>query len=189
MNINRNNRNSKIIYRRSESDIIKIIINYDLNNDFYNINNKSCINYFCVKKLRMILISIIISIIICIIIFIISYKSKKENKNLKYLKEVKNDIKDIDGYYIPMDRLLEPIYLICSVKNCKKCFGNSYNNVCMTCLNSSYLPIKDENNKIISCEYNPQNEDNNTNNIHNTNENIPETELSQKCEPGFFLFL
>ena len=180
MNINRINEISRNTYRSSDLDINKIIKNHDLNNDFYNVNNKSCIKYFCVKKLRVILISFIISIIIGTIIFIILYKIKKESK---YLKIIKNDLIDRDGYYIPLDKLSDPVYLTCSVKNCKKCFGNSYNNTCISCLNSSYIPIKDENNKIISCEYNQQNDDN----INNTNEYIPETELSFKCEPGFFL--
>ena len=67
MNINRINEISRNTYRSSDLDINKIIKNHDLNNDFYNVNNKSCIKYFCVKKLRVILISFIISIIIGII--------------------------------------------------------------------------------------------------------------------------
>ena len=168
MNVNSRNRISKNIYRRTESDINKIIINHDLNNDFYNINNKSYINYFCINKLRMIFIYFIISMLAGILIFIILYKLK-ENKELKTFKEIKKNIIERDGYYIPMDSISEPICLTCSVKNCKKCFGNSYNNTCISCLNSSYIPIKDENNKIISCEY-----------------NLTQS-LVNLCKPGFFL--
>ena len=138
-------------------EIDRIIIKHDIqNNNFYNINNKSFINYFCVRKIKgIILILLVASVIVGIIVFGVFYFIKVNKKSTAILlKQNITNVNDKDGYYIPKDITLNTIYKKCSVDNCKKCYGNSNNDICISC-NKSYDPILDENNKIISCKYNP----------------------------------
>ena len=143
--------------------IERVFVNHDIiNNNFYNINNKSFINYFCVRKIKgIILILLVASVIVGIIVFGVFYFIKVNKKSTAILlKQNITNINDKDGYYIPKDITLNTIYKKCSGDNCKKCYGNSNNDICISC-NKSYEPIYDENNKIISCKYNPQKEDKN----------------------------
>ena len=145
--------------RKKRHDINRIIIRHGLNSDFYKTHNKNCINYFCFNKLREIILALfIILIILIIIIFFFCCRKKKEkfNKEFQSAKLIKNETVYKVGYFIPIDNVLS--YKKCSVENCKKCYGNSYNDTCISCLNSSYDPIIDENSKIISCKFNPQKE-------------------------------
>ncbi len=68
-----------------------------------------------------------------------------------------NNIDNINGFYVPKDNIVS--YRKCSVEHCKKCYDNSCNDTCISCLNSFYLPIIDDDNKIISCKYNQQQEE------------------------------
>ena len=134
-------------------DINKIIVESSLNN---NINNKNSRIFLYIKKLRYItFISIVVSIIFGAIIFSVIYFTKKNNIKMISFKPIKNNTDNIDGYYIPKDKLSNTIYKKCSIENCKKCFGNSYNDTCISCLNF-YNPIMNEENKIIECKYNNQ---------------------------------
>ena len=130
-------------------DLNQIIVNNELHNNPNSINYKI---FFCIRKIRdIILISIIISIILSLIIFFKEYYSKKENKAIIFKQNI-NNTDELEGYYIPKDRLSNPIYKICSIDKCKKCYGNSLNDTCISCFDS-YKPIIDENNKIVSCQY------------------------------------
>ena len=121
-------------------DIKQIIIKYNLNENIDNNQNY----FFFIKKLRrIILLSIILSIIISLIFFLIFNYRKRNNRKLISLKRNVNNTDDIDGYYIPKDISLNPYYKKCSVVNCKKCYGNSYNDICLSCLNF-YIPLKNE---------------------------------------------
>ena len=135
----RNFKNSKRI------DINKIMVKYN-NTDDYNHNK-----YFTLKKVKdIILFLIIIILLVGLILFLILFfTDKKTKKSFSFTQN--NNYTNLDGYYIPKDRLLNPYYIKCSIENCKKCYGTTYNNTCISCLNS-YKPILDENNKIISCE-------------------------------------
>ena len=137
--------------KNDKPDINKIIIRYNLNND---LNNNKFINFRCFRKIKDIfLFLILILIILGLIKFFTLYHSTKNNKiNISFKQYANNTNKD--GYYIPKDKLLNPVYKKCSIENCKKCYGNSYKDTCMSCF-SSYYPIIDKNNKIISCEYIP----------------------------------
>ena len=95
-----------------------------------------------------------------LIIYIANYNYEKNNKKSISFKHIVNNTDDKDGYYIPKDSLLNPYYKKCSVENCKRCYGNSYNDTCISCLNY-YDPIMNKNNKIISCKYNPQKDEEN----------------------------
>ena len=146
---NRNQTLSRLKINQS-TDINRIILRHELDNTSNNINNYQ--NFFCIRKVRdIILISIIISIILSLIIFLIEYYSKENNKAIIF-KQNLNNTNELDGYYIPKDRLSNPIYKICSIDKCKKCYGNSLNDTCISCFDS-YKPIIDENNKIVSCQY------------------------------------
>ena len=136
--------------RKKRHDINRIIIRHGLNSDFYKTHNKNCINYFCFNKLREIILALfIILIILIIIIFFFFCRKKKEkfNKEFQSAKLIKNETVYKVGYFIPIDNVLS--YKKCSVENCKKCYGNSFNDTCISCINSSYDPIIDENSKII----------------------------------------
>ena len=85
---------------------------------------------------------------------------------------------NIDGYYIPKDNLSNPYYKKCSVENCKKCYGHSYKDICISCL-KSFIPIMNENHKIILCQYNSTKEE-------NTIEMIT-TNIISSCQPGYYL--
>ena len=156
MRINRNETLRILNKNKKGSEINKLIVKYNLDNDLYNANKKQFINFLCFIRIKnIILLSMIISIIIGLIIFFISYHSYKNNKiNISFKQYINNT--NIDGYYIPKDKVSEPIYKKCPIENCKRCYGNSYNDTCTSCINP-YNPIIDENNKIISCEYNPTN--------------------------------
>ena len=146
---NRNQTLSRLKINQS-TDINRIILRHELDNTSNNINNYQ--NFFCIRKIRdIILISIIISIILSLIIFFKEYYSKKENKAIIFKQNI-NNTDELEGYYIPKDRLSNPIYKICSIDKCKKCYGNSLNDTCISCFDS-YKPIIDENNKIVSCQY------------------------------------
>jgi len=154
MRINRNETSRILNKNNKKSDINKLIVKYNLNNDLYNTNYKKCINFLCFKRIKnIILLLLILTFIICLIIFFILYHSDKNNKvNISLYQYINNT--NIDGYYIPKDKLLD--IKKCSIENCKGCYGNSYNDTCTSCF-SSYNPKFDENNKIITCEYIPPN--------------------------------
>ena len=163
-------------------DINKIIVEKNLNNNIYHINNNKSNKFFYIGKIRnIILFSITTSIIIGAILFYIYYILEINNKTLKSYKHIKNNTIDIDGYYIPKDKLSNPYYKKCSVESCKKCYGNSYNDICLSCI-KSYAPIMNEENKIIYCKYNPKKEfdtyiTSNESNIINIPDNIIEEEF------------
>ena len=139
-------------------NISKIIINDDLNNNLYIRSNNNFNILLFIRNIRKIILSLIItSTVVTALITIIPYFSERKKKSVISFNQNLNNTDDIDGYYIPKDRLLNPSYKKCSIDNCKKCYGNSYNDTCISCFNS-YNPIMDENNIIISCEYNPKNE-------------------------------
>ena len=54
------------------------------------------------------------------------------------------------GYYLPEDDISRKKCKICSIENCKKCYGNLDSDICESCL-SSFFPLY-ENNKIKKCE-------------------------------------
>ena len=138
--------------------INKIIVEKNLNNNIYHINNNKSNKFFYIGKIRnIILFSITTSIIIGAILFYAYYVLEINNKTLKSYKHIKNNTIDIDGYYIPKDKLSNPYYKKCSVESCKKCYGNSYNDTCIACFNS-YDPLLNENSQIVTCKYNPQKE-------------------------------
>ena len=146
---NRNQTLSRLKINQS-TDINRIILRHELDNTSNNINYYQ--NFFCIRKVRdIILISIILSIILSLIIFLIEYYSKENNKAIIF-KQNLNNTNELDGYYIPKDRISNPIYKICSIDKCKKCYGNSLNDTCISCFDS-YKPIIDENNKTVSCQY------------------------------------
>ena len=111
-----------------------------------------------------------------IIIFIVN-KSKPKSKVFKMsFKQAINNT-NLKGYYLPKDNLTSTIFIKCSVDNCKSCYGNTYNNTCISCFDS-YIPLRNENNEIISCVYNPKNEESdnitlNESYIPNYSNNIP----------------
>ena len=63
----RNNRLNKIdtlshLKINKSLETSRIIVNYNIeNNNFYNMNNKSFINYFCVKKIRDIILFVLVA--------------------------------------------------------------------------------------------------------------------------------
>ena len=118
--------------------------------------NKNKANIFFIRKIRdIVLISILISIIVGIVIFSVVFFKEKNKKILISFNQSLNNTEKLDGYYIPKDRLSNPFYKKCSVENCKNCYGNSYNDTCIACLNS-FEPLLNENSQIVSCKYNPQ---------------------------------
>ena len=142
-------------------DINTIIVKYGLNRNIYNINNTKTNLFLYIRKIRnIILSSMLISVIAGAILFFINFISDNNSKSKISFKRIQNNNDNIDGYYIPKDKLSNPIYKKCSVENCKKCYGNSYNDICISCLNS-YISIMNEENKIIKCEYNPLKEQDN----------------------------
>ena len=152
MRINRNETLRNLNEKDKKADIYKLIVKYNLNNDLYNTSNKKFINFLCLIRIKnIILISMIISIIIGLIIFFILFHSDKNNKMKISFKQYINNT-NIDGYYIPKGNILEPKFKKCSIEYCKRCYGNLYNDTCTSCLDS-YVPILDEHNKIISCQY------------------------------------
>ena len=142
------------IETNKNTDIEKIIVKHNDKYNYIHLNNNSSI-FFWIKTLKYIIsFSLIISIIFAITIIIVNNKKEKDKKILILLKNNMSNTEEIEGYYIPKDRLSNPIRKKCSVENCKKCYGNSYNDTCILCLNN-YNPIKDEKNKkIIFCEDN-----------------------------------
>ena len=171
-------------------------INIDINKSKHKFNNKynaykSHIfkNFFCFKKIKIIILLLIsLLTIFGIVIFLILYFSnKKEKKTVK----VQQDISQInlDGKYIPKDRLNFQDIKNCSIKNCKKCYGNSYNDTCISCF-ASFTPIRNKNNKIISCEYNPDKTDNKTildenSDESNLNDDISTTDFDKKVDTTY----
>ena len=160
-------------------NISQIIIKHDLYNNL-NIRNNNNFNIISfISKIRtIILLLIITSIIVGVITIFIKYFSPPKNKSFISYKQNLNNTDNIDGYYIPKDRLINPSYKKCSVNNCKKCYGNSDNDTCISCLNS-YNPLKDENNIIINCIYSPQNEEVNNNTLKESDK-INFTELNNE---------
>ena len=138
------------------------------------------------KTKKIILTLVIILIIVGIIILLFLKESKKKVKPFKvsFIQSINNT--NIKGYYLPKDNLTNSIFIKCSVDNCKKCYGNSYNNTCISCLDK-YIPIRNENNEIISCIYKPKNDgsDNatlNQSNILNYSNNISENKIESTSE-------
>ena len=174
-----NNKNEDKLFFKKNSSLNKIIINHDINNNLYNIKNR--INIFCILKIRKkILLILVLSIIIGLIIFLILYYKKINKKTIISFNPYLNKADDKEGFYVPKDNLL--IYKRCSIENCKNCYGNTYNNTCISC-KKSYDSIKDENNKIISCKYNPQKEE------EQKQTTILEEQTSNliNCDPGYYL--
>ena len=148
-NVNSNQTLNQLKINQS-MDLNEIIVKREFQNNFNNNINYKIFSF--IKRIRdVILIFVILSIISALIIFVIGYFSKNE-KNAMIFKQNIINTKEIDGYYIPKDRLSNPIYKICSIDKCKKCYGNSINDTCISCFDS-YKPIIDENNKIVSCQY------------------------------------
>ena len=157
-NNNDKNETLKIYNSNINLELSKIILKHENKNNLYNAHNKSFINYFCIRKIRKIVLGMLIILIICgIIIFTILYFKKRNDTTSISFKQSMNNTDNINGFYVPKDNILS--YRKCSVEYCKKCYGNSYNDTCISCLNSSYEPIIDENNKIISCKYYQQQEE------------------------------
>ena len=153
--INRNDTLNKLKTLKN-NDISQIIVKDDCNNNFYIRSNNNFNILFFIRNTRKIILSIIItSIIVIASITIIQHFSETKKKSVISFNQNLNNTDNIDGYYIPKDRLLNPSYKKCSIDNCKKCYGNSYNDTCISCFNS-YNPIRDKNNIIISCVYNPK---------------------------------
>ena len=151
------NESLKHLKTNKNIDINKIIIKHEFNDSLNRTNTK----YNFLKRIRtIILFSTISSIVVGLIIFFIAIFSQSINKKPVSFKRIKNNTDNIDGYYIPKDSLFNPYYKKCSVDNCKKCYGNSNNDTCILCLNA-YNPLLNENNKIISCKYNPKKESTN----------------------------
>ena len=130
-------------------DIKEIIKNHNLYESSDN-NNISLI-FLCFRKIKsIILFLLLLSIIIDLIIFFILYNSKS-NKKVSESFKLNKKILNKDGFYIPKDISSDLLYKKCSVENCKKCYGNSYYDICTSCFDS-YNPIFDKNNKsILSC--------------------------------------
>ena len=175
------------IFRRKKStNINRVIDKYNLNDNFYNSHINIC-NYFCMKKTKKIILTlVIILIIVGIIILLFLKKSKKKVKPFKMSFKQSVNYTNINGYYLPKDNLTNSVFIKCSVDNCKKCYGNSYNNTCISCFDS-YSPIRNENNEIISCIYKPKNDgsDNatlNQSNILNYSNNISENKIESTSE-------
>ena len=109
-------------------DISQIIVNHGLKNNL-NIRNNNFSSILFIKKIRTIILSLIItSIVISASIIVINYFSETKKKSvISFNQNLNNNTDNIDGYYIPKDRLLNPSYKKCSIDNCKKCYGNSFN--------------------------------------------------------------
>ena len=138
------NETSRHFKNHKKINIKKIIQRYRLD------NNYSETSYFNKIK-NIILFSLLISAIIGLIIFFIINNPKSYKKVFQLSKLDTNNLNK-DGYYIPKDISSEIIYKKCSIENCKKCYGNSYYDICTSCSNS-YYPIYDiKNETIISCE-------------------------------------
>ena len=161
-------------------DISKIIVNHGLNNNLSIRNNNNISLILFIKKIRTIILSLIItSIVISASIIVINYLSETKKKSvISFNQNLNNNTDNIDGYFIPKDRLLNPSFKKCSIDNCKRCYGNSYKDTCISCFNS-YNPIRDENNTIISCVYNPPKEEV-SNKILNESDKINITELNNE---------
>ena len=162
---------------------INIIVNDDLNNNLYIRSNNNFNILLFIRNTRKIILSLIItSIIVTALITIILYVSETKKKSIiSFNHNLNLDNNDnIDGYYIPKDRLLNPSYKKCSIDNCKKCYGNSSKDTCISCFNS-YDPIRDKNNIIISCVYNPKNEEVNNNTLQES-DTIDFSELNNESK-------
>ena len=186
MKLNRIDRieTSNILKTQESKDISKIIIKQSLNNNLYNISvKKSGIFYYISKLKNIILFSTVISIVVGTITFsVLYYRENNIKTRINYIQIRKNNTDNIDGYYIPKDKLSNSFYKKCSVENCKKCYGNSNNDTCLSCLNSFY-PIRNDNNKIISCEKINNNLTlNQSDFIDSTNINIIESESKTYLE-------
>ena len=155
MKLNEINRNETLRYfeTNKNKNINELIIRHGFN------THKIYKKYITIKKIRdIIFILLILFIVIGLIVFLIIYNNKeKQVGKLISFKQYINNVDDFDGYYIPKDATSRK-YVKCSVEKCKKCYGNSYNNTCLSCI-KYYEPIRDENNKIIMCKFNPQIED------------------------------
>ena len=160
------NETTRRLNKEKKIDINKIINKHNLNNNLNNSHN----SIFFIKKIKnIILLSILILIIVGLVIFLILNNSQKNKKIPFSLHQNNINITNQEGYYIPKDNLVNSFYKKCSVENCKKCYGTSYKDTCISCL-SSYKPLLDENNKIISCEFNPQKEDDENITLKESNE-------------------
>ena len=137
---------------KKEKNINQIINKLNLYN---NCNNKE-FNFIIIKARKIFLIGILILIILCPIIFVILYFSQDNNEIIiLFNKKINNT--NIDGFFNPKDNFLNLTYKKCSIENCKKCYGNSFNDTCISCLNS-FKAILNDKNKIISCVKGSQNE-------------------------------
>ena len=165
--VNKINKNDtlKDLKTHKNIGISKIIVKDDLNNNLYIRSNNNFNIFLFIRGAGKIILSLIItSIIVAALITITQHFSETKKKSVISFNQNLNNTDNIDGYYIPKDRLLNPSYKKCSIDNCKKCYGNSFNDTCISCFNS-YNPIRDKNSLIISCVYNPKNEEVNNNTL------------------------
>ena len=133
----------------------------DLNMEQNNIN-KDEINQFkpfnsyklkFTSNIIFIILGILIITLLTIFLVVILKDDKKSYKiDIQNYREINSTKFNKVGYYIPKDNNLENYTpLKCSISNCKKCYGNSKSNTCMDCI-YPYMPVYNDNNKIISCQ-------------------------------------
>ena len=133
-----------------------------------NKHNSYKIHY--ITKIRnIIILASLFFILGGLILFFILNNNKRKSKTKLSFKQRSNET-FMEGYYIPKDNLISSAFKKCSVENCKRCYGNSKKDTCMSCI-KSYKPITDKNNKIIFCEPNPEREEEKNKTLNNS-ENI-----------------
>ena len=133
-----------------------------------NKHNSYKIHY--ITKIRNIIILVSFFLILGgLILFFILNNNKRKSKTKLSFKQRSNET-FMEGYYIPKDNLISSAFKKCSVENCKRCYGNSKKDTCMSCI-KSYKPITDKNNKIIFCEPNSEREEEKNKTLNNS-ENI-----------------
>ena len=138
---------------------IELFAKQKIKKNLYNSNNVF-FDYFFLKKIKDRILAILLAILLVfLIIFVILYYKNKKIKSIISFIKYMNFTDNIDGYYIPKDNLSNPYYKKCSVENCKKCYGHSQKDICISCL-KSFIPIMNENHKIILCQYNSTKEEN-----------------------------
>ena len=143
---------------------------------------------FNVYKLKIALNIIFVILGALMVILLISYivtKAKEDNPSYeldpqKY-SEISIDTYNRVGYYIPRDdNNANYSPKKCSIKNCKKCYGNSKSNICISCV-SPHIPVYNNNSVIKACELPTETDDNDSKKI--------ETDKIEKieCDPGYYL--
>ena len=96
-----------------------------------------------------------ILMIILLIIFLVTNSNTDKisfSLDIQKYREINISNYNTSGYFIPKDD--NNLYFTpkkCSIQNCKKCYGNSENNFCTSCI-SPYAPIYDNDSVIKACE-------------------------------------